>query len=89
MSETDADKPSGLSRYDERIEELVDAFSNQVERIGGKALDELAASATRFALRLEGVAEQARSKRERENASPEPAEPDDSSQETEESTTQE
>jgi hypothetical protein len=89
MADTDVDKPSGLGRYDERIEELVNAFSNQVERIGGKALDELAASATRLAQRLEGVAEQARLKRERENASPEHAEPEDSSQETEESSTSE
>jgi hypothetical protein len=57
---------SGRARYDKRIEELVEAFSDQVERVGGQALDELAAVAKSFAERLEGVAEQARRKRERE-----------------------
>ena len=61
------DQPSGLDRYDKRIEELVEAFSDQVERAGGKALDELAAVAKSLAKRLEDVAEQARRKREKEN----------------------
>ena len=59
---------SSLARYDKRIEELVEAFSDQVERVGGKALDELAAVAKSFAERLEGVAERAREKREREKS---------------------
>jgi hypothetical protein len=71
MPDTGADQPSRFSRYDERIEELVGAFSDQVERVGGKALDELAATAKRLAQRLEDVAEQARLKREKENAGPE------------------
>lgn len=61
-----AEQASGLARYDARIEELVEAFSDQVERVGGKALDELAAAAKSFAERLEAVAEQARRKRETE-----------------------
>jgi len=44
----------------------IKAFSDQVERVGGQALDELAAVAKSFSERLEGVAEQARRKRERE-----------------------
>ena len=63
---TRAEQESGLARYDKRIEELVQAFSDQVERVGGKALDELAAVAKSFAERLEGVAEQAHRKREKE-----------------------
>jgi hypothetical protein len=66
-SETNqGDQGSGLGRYDKRLEELVEAFSDQVERLGGQALDELAAAAKSFAERLEGVAEQARRKRESE-----------------------
>ena len=61
------DQHSGVHRYDKRIEELVEAFSDQVERAGGKALDELAAVAKSLAKRLEDVAEQARRKREKEN----------------------
>jgi hypothetical protein len=72
MPDTGGDQPSRFGRYDERIEELVGAFSDQVERVGGKALDELAATAKRLAQRLEDVAEQARLKREKENAGPEP-----------------
>lgn len=60
------ERVSGLARYDKRIEELVRAFSDQVERVGGQALDELAAVAKGFAERLDEVAEQARRKRERE-----------------------
>jgi hypothetical protein len=60
------EQTSGLARYDKRIEELVEAFSDQVERVGGQALDELAAVAKSFAKRLEEVAEQARRKRETE-----------------------
>jgi hypothetical protein len=63
---TRAEQASGLARYDARIEELVEAFSDQVERLGGKALDELAEVAKNFAERLESVAEQARRKRETE-----------------------
>jgi hypothetical protein len=66
-SETNrGEQASGLARYDKRMEELVEAFSDQVERVGGKALDELAAVAKSFAERLEEVAEQARRKREME-----------------------
>ena len=62
------EEPSGLARYDKRLEELVEEFSDQVERAGGKALDELAALAKSFAKRLEEVADQARQKREREGS---------------------
>jgi len=68
MPDTGGDQPSRFGQYDKRIEELVGAFSDQVERLGGKALDELAVTAKRFAQRLEDVAEQARLKREKENA---------------------
>ena len=61
-----ADQPAGFDRYDKRIEELVEAFSDQVERAGGKALEEFAAIAKRLAVRLEDVAEQARRRREQE-----------------------
>ena len=61
-----AEQASGLARYDKRIEELVEAFSEQVERVGGKALDELAAAAKSLAERLEEVADRARRKRESE-----------------------
>jgi len=61
-----AQQTSGLARYDRRIEELVEAFSDEVERVGGKALDELAAAAKSLAERLEAVADQARRKRESE-----------------------
>jgi hypothetical protein len=60
------EQATGLGRYDKRIEELVEAFSDQVKRAGGQALDELAAVAKSFAERLEGVAEEARRKRDRE-----------------------
>lgn len=68
------DQSSGVGRYDKRIEELVEGLATQVERAGGRALDELAAAAKSFAERLEQVAQKAREKREKEGAeTPPPA----------------
>jgi hypothetical protein len=61
-----AEEASGLARYDKRMEEWVEAFSDQVEHAGGKLLDELASVAKSLADRLEEVADRAREKRETE-----------------------
>lgn len=61
-----AEEASGLARYDKRMEEWVEAFSDQVEHAGGRLLDELASVAKSLAERLEEVADRAREKRETE-----------------------
>jgi GAF domain-containing protein len=73
MAEQSDDLSSRLQEYQQRLEELIEAAREGIERQAPEVLDKFAATADNIARRLEDMASEARQRAAEKEATPEPA----------------